>query len=314
MRLGRQRAAGFTLIELLVVVGIIALLISILVPSLSRVREKAKRTICGTHMKAWGLAFNMYANDNNGQIPLDGFDGTPQHPLGVVDDPFMWFNGLTAYMASSNKSYGDLQNSELGGGQPLPKSGNNSIFICPSAYGAVASSDDVSAIGTNAVVDGYFMPYEWPMKPPSKGSNVSAIQYRMLLCYGMNGKLRSWNAPDFGYLYPGSPDAGDTSKLSQLIPSSLVVLFAEKRIRPDEIPKNDPHVSDTSTSLAQSKVSPNRFTRRHDLGGNLTFADGHVEWRSSKSMTGLKENKSTDPVTMKNYYNQADLIWKPLPM
>jgi prepilin-type N-terminal cleavage/methylation domain-containing protein len=56
---------GFTLIELLVVVAIIALLISILLPSLSRARELAKRTVCASNLKEIGTAMYLYANDGD---------------------------------------------------------------------------------------------------------------------------------------------------------------------------------------------------------------------------------------------------------
>ncbi len=61
-----QRRAAFTLIEVLVVVAIIALLVSILLPSLSRAREQAKRTVCLTHMKQQGYGFAGYASSNRG--------------------------------------------------------------------------------------------------------------------------------------------------------------------------------------------------------------------------------------------------------
>jgi prepilin-type N-terminal cleavage/methylation domain-containing protein len=61
-----SRARGFTLIELLVVVAIIALLLSILMPSLSKARELASRVACATNLKAAAVAHHMYAHDNAG--------------------------------------------------------------------------------------------------------------------------------------------------------------------------------------------------------------------------------------------------------
>ena len=59
---------GFTLIELLVVVAIIALLISILLPSLSRARAQTRQVVCGTQLKQFGTAFQLYFNDNDDKL------------------------------------------------------------------------------------------------------------------------------------------------------------------------------------------------------------------------------------------------------
>ncbi|MCG3138767.1 MAG: hypothetical protein HJJLKODD_02636 [Phycisphaerae bacterium] len=67
-----KRLKGFTLIELLVVIAIIALLIAILLPSLARAREIAKRTTCGTHLQKIGHAAEMYSNDNKGEWMIPG--------------------------------------------------------------------------------------------------------------------------------------------------------------------------------------------------------------------------------------------------
>jgi len=59
---------GFTLIELLVVIAIIALLMSILMPALSKVREQSRLVGCLGNMRQWGIVCTMYAEANDGKL------------------------------------------------------------------------------------------------------------------------------------------------------------------------------------------------------------------------------------------------------
>ncbi len=68
---------GFTLIELLVVIAIIALLMSILMPALTRVKKQARKVVCQAQMKQWGLFWKLYCDDNEGNWLSGGYNSAP---------------------------------------------------------------------------------------------------------------------------------------------------------------------------------------------------------------------------------------------
>ena len=80
----RNNPKGFTLIELLVVVAIIALLISILLPSLRLARENARLVVCASNLRQVGVAFTIYETDH-GAPPIGSYN------TGMGDYSRGWF-------------------------------------------------------------------------------------------------------------------------------------------------------------------------------------------------------------------------------
>lgn len=91
--------SAFTLIELLVVISIIALLLSILMPSLTKARMQAQKIKCVSNVKQIGLSFNLYAYENKGILPA-------AYPSSWSD---MWITTLYAFVYPQGNFFGTSQ-------------------------------------------------------------------------------------------------------------------------------------------------------------------------------------------------------------
>jgi len=94
-----RRRSGFTLVELLVVIGIIALLISVLLPALNRARRAAQTAACLSNLRSIGQAYFMYVAANKGYLPYAKY---PSWSLRPTDPPNMpqvhWYEALSMVM------------------------------------------------------------------------------------------------------------------------------------------------------------------------------------------------------------------------
>ena len=106
-RLWLSARRAFTLIELLVVIAIIAILAALLLPALSRAKERARRTADVSNLRQWGIACTMYAGDFKDFLPVGIRSFSLADPAG---DDFIWFNGdtwnnLRTYGVTTNIAY-----------------------------------------------------------------------------------------------------------------------------------------------------------------------------------------------------------------
>jgi len=139
----RQSVRGFTLVELLVVIGIIALLIAILLPSLTKAREQANQVKCLSNLRQIGQAFMMHANEHGNFVPTAGlihppYDASPRGLRDSAKKKFIYFNegaiqrpmpmnaALALYMGQQIRS-----DSRTNVEQDLDTGPAREVFTCP---------------------------------------------------------------------------------------------------------------------------------------------------------------------------------------
>lgn len=81
------RSSGFTLIDVLVSIAVIAVLIGLLIPSLSSVNETARRVICQSNVRQIGIGLIHYANDYQGQLPASRYIASASNPARSSSSP-----------------------------------------------------------------------------------------------------------------------------------------------------------------------------------------------------------------------------------
>lgn len=248
---------GFTLIELLVVIALIAILASLILPALSKAKERARNIACLSNLKQWGLALTMYLDEDDQLFP--GFSiapNAPGAPGGYSQDKIKWTD-LAAFADAG--------------------SGNSAWF------NALPSAISQNPLWQYAADPGAFVNGRSMFHCPSAQFFVNEVDplVRVAFSYGINFK---------GTV--GAVPAPTPFKSTVVVHPSAFVIFSDVRANSGEIPF---YGSNPTSDLGAPRGSLNHLSSRHKAGANLTFLDGHSAYYKYDYLAYQKGSKVGDP-------------------
>jgi prepilin-type N-terminal cleavage/methylation domain-containing protein/prepilin-type processing-associated H-X9-DG protein len=263
------KTKGFTLVELLVVIGIIALLISILLPSLNRARETANRVKCASNLRQIGQAILLYTNENRGIYPRTCFSAGSAVPLIPYDQGYI----------NSGASAAGLTDPFLSGSTILGQAVNGTT---PSAVNNVPQSLYL-LLRTEDLTAGVFVCPSSNASPDTFGG-------------GTNSSLNQINFSNVGgnltYSYANPyPDPSAISGGYRLIQGIDPTFVVAADINPGTSGNggNDNVLAVTTNSSGQQMRLGNSNNHNKD-GQNILYGDGHVDFQNNPFVGTARDN------------------------